>query len=248
MLRNILLTLSAAMVVALGAFAVSQGGAGAAHSPAQKTQEDMNATAKAKEARIVSQLGLTPEQKGDYDDLMAKIDAETAKMMALKSGHMEKGMEINKMLHAGLKKIFKPEQYAKWRNLWNSPERGDVFSEKPSDGTPFGGHEARILASLNLTAKQKDQIREHYAEMDALVAEIHGRGDICDISVNKRFVEGMQKIMTKEQYASYKKQWDAIMGPMKKVNVTAAPARRVRVEGQPASGQSDQKIAGKAGG
>lgn len=267
MLRNILLTLSAGMVVALGAFAISQGGAARTDSGSTVKKQSFDDGTASYEAKVIGQLGLSKKQKAQYDALHVKLDAETKKMMAMKSGHVKKGMEINKMLHAGLKKIFTKAQYAKYMKLWGRGADGDAvatdtltFKSQGAMGRgtpmPFGADtEKKILASLGLTEGQEKQIEQLYVEVDLKTKEMKTLIEAGDTmaaghkssEINKFLKDGMKRIMTPAQYASYKKQWDAIMAPYLKRDGKAYSPARLMAPGRNGNG-GNTKVAGKAGG
>ena len=66
--------------------------------------------------------------------------------------------------------------------------------------------------------------------------------------INKFLNDGMKRIMTPAQYASYKRQWETIMAPYLNKGGAHSPARLMAPGGNSPQGGGEQKVAGKAGG
>jgi hypothetical protein len=229
MRKYTLMALAAAMVASLGAFAIGQ-----ANASKPTSYDTAVAAAHAKEARIVAQLKLSAEQKAKYDVLQEKLQAETKAMHAMKSGHMERGVEINQRLHAGLKKIFTPTQYADYNRLWSQGDSGGrfAFPGPPRDtvkhnATVVGDRSPQLVSDDEVLRRsgaselQIEKVHNLYAELEAGRSELKALWQTGDddaiwkksMDLNKEFKAGIQKILTPAQYTEYKRIWDELLGP-----------------------------------
>lgn len=80
--------------------------------------------------------------------------------------------------------------------------------------------EEEILAKLELSDQQKDQVAEFrakLAEMDEEFRELSRDGDTSEIAkrgeeINREVRENMQRILTEDQYQKYVRLWDEALG------------------------------------
>lgn len=196
-------------------------------------KQSLDSSLEAKEKRIVAQLGLSDEQKQRYLALQDDLHRQTAEMMTLPSGHVERGMEINAFLHKSLRQIFTPEQYAKYMQLWSarataSPSAGKnanapKLEDPMASGTPFGGTDEDILSRIRpgLTAKQWEAYAALRVEMDEMNQEMYRllrEGDTMKAGfmsgdINRANLEGMKKVLKPAQYQQWIDMWDEVMSP-----------------------------------
>jgi hypothetical protein len=230
MRKYTLIALAAVMVASLGAFAIGQSNASKPSS-----YEAAVAASHAKEAGIVAQLKLSAAQKAKYDALQDKLRAETKAMHAMKSGHMERGVEINKMLHTGLKKIFTPTQYAEYKRLWSHGESGGSYARLGhapevvkqnarviEDGrSPMGISDDEVLRKVGASDLQIQKVHNLYTELEAGRSELKelwktGDDDAIwkkSMELNQEFRAKVQKILTPAQYKEYSRIWREALAP-----------------------------------
>ena len=80
----------------------------------------------------LSRLGLTADQWARFRRLRAEIDADTLELYQMRTGHRERGLEINRKWTGGLQEILTPEQYRKYQAYWT----GDPVVVTPVKAVP----------------------------------------------------------------------------------------------------------------
>jgi hypothetical protein len=218
------------MVASLGAFALGQ-----SHNQLQASHDSAIAALNKKEAAIVAKLKLTSKQRAEYDALTARIVAETKAMHATKSGHIEKGIQINQSLHTGLAGILTPEQYRQYKALWSgSPTSGNGYARLGSAPT-VTTQNARVVDQAPAFAKSDDEILQECGASQAQIEKVHnlyqelevGRMELKALEttgdsdaiwkkagdLNLQFRGGVQKILTPAQYKEYRRIWDQMLAP-----------------------------------
>jgi hypothetical protein len=214
MIRKSIALASIAMCLALTTYGIAQSLGTSSGKQAPKVKE----SPEQKQERILAALKLSKKQRQDYDKLVEWKKEETKKMYAQGAGAMEYGMKLNQGWRAGLQKIFTPDQWNMFVDMSGYgflATSGIAGTGSPADS--FGSKEDQILASLNLSDKQKKEIKELYAQLaieNQKLKELWDGTDAHAIGVqggkiNRMQNEGMKRIMTPEQHASYLKQWGA---------------------------------------
>jgi hypothetical protein len=237
-IKRIQMALAAVLLAALTVY-------GFAQKPESQTHaEESNIALKRHEARVIKALGLTAKQKSAYDALQAKLDADSAKLATMKSGQVERGMQINAELHAGLKRIFTAAQYTKYMDMW-APT--DLSGQDPmASGTPFGGTDEAILGKLKITSTQWAEYREYQKENEVklqqyreLMKKDPDKGAWFGHELNRWTRSTMRRILGEDKYYEWIRLWDEVMSPY-----LANGAKRA----SQARSAGSRSVAGKAGG
>jgi hypothetical protein len=229
-MKHTLIALSAVMVASLGAFALGQ-----SHNQLLASHDSAIAALNTKEAAIVAKLNLTSKQRTQYKSLTAKMAAETKAMHAAKSGRIEKGIQINQKLHAGLASIFTPEQYRQYKALWGGAPSEDYGYAALGKAPVVTTQNARVVGQAPAFAKSDDEILQECGASQAQIEKVHnlyqelevGRMELKALEatgdsdaiwkkasdLNGQFRGGVQKILSPAQYKEYHRIWTEMMGP-----------------------------------
>lgn len=220
MIRKSLALASVAMCLALTTYGVAiafnspQGGAVAGAGSEPKSKEQIRFD------NAIEAIKLSPKQREEYDKAVIWMKEESAKMKAQGAGAMNYGVKLNTEWRAKLQKILTPAQWDKLLDLTGY----NYLKNENADTNPaakFGSLEDQILASLNLTSKQKKEIAELYKELEAETEKLNEiwKGDDWKAvgrqgsKINKMQKDGMKRILTPEQLAAYLKAWKQDVKP-----------------------------------
>ncbi len=187
----------------------------------------------------------TKEQKTAFAVLLKEREKRTKEFRELKGGAAEEGIKINKWYNEELKKLITARQYELYVEYWNeaktpaarvmtprwialpSAKQAEEKEKKtpapeaaPSKAPNFSSMEDNILAQLDLSQTQKEEVakaRENLAKENQAYKEIVKKGDANEIAkkageINKLARSSMQKIMTESQYAKYLSLWNGALG------------------------------------
>lgn len=208
--------LGAALAAMLSAYAIAQSIGGPRPGGTGDAYDD----------KVLSQLHLNAKQYAAYYNLRDKINIECEEMYKMPRGPQMKkrGIDINHELNDGMKKIFTPKQYETYCYLWSDEpfKKHDSPAPQGARTVPnWGKDEKTIVASLNLSADQQKaydvlerQLQKENKELYAMWENTDGTG-IGEKSseINRHWNEGIRKIFTPDQLASYIRQWDQVMAP-----------------------------------
>lgn len=220
---TLLISLSAygarAMLVGAQEGQVSTVGSASA-ARAAMTQAEFDRIIIERESRIVAQLGLSPQQRSQYDAFRIEQDEKTQIFRNRRPHRPEEGMELNAWWHSCIRQVFTPEQYNLYLRLWNragvgSVEGGRAIEVSAPATSSLEGEDDRILATLGLNARQKRQVAAHQEKMRIRRVErqeIRESGDRDTLlkhdAETVRVNQNMKNILTKDQYRRYRAAWD----------------------------------------
>jgi|GEM_PF-5670303 len=213
---NVMTAIGAALAIALSAYGFTQSFSPAGAPAASFDYDD----------HVLQQIGTTPAQLKRYRALRKHISAESQKMYKLPYEEMRpRGLEINRELRKGLQEIFSKKQYDQYCYLWSD----EPFRKKQSGATAprkmpnWGRTEEQILASLNLSERQKREVATLQKQLEKENQELRELWRTADGSgtgigeksaeINRHQNEGMKRILTPAQHASYLRQWKEVMAP-----------------------------------
>jgi len=214
---RVLAVLGVALAAMLSAYAIQQS-VGAPRS---------GGTGDPYDDQVLEKLRLNGKQYAAYYDLRDKVNRESEEMYKMSGGtsaKIKRGLEINKELNDGMKKIFTPKQYETYCYLW-SDEPFKKHDNAPPQGARtvpnWGKDEKSIVASLKLTPAQQKAYDELDKKTQQENQELYSMWQSTDGSqvgvksteINQHWNEGIRKIFTSDQLASYMRQWDQIMAP-----------------------------------
>jgi hypothetical protein len=187
---------------------------------AAMTQAEFDRIIIERESRIVAQLGLSPQQRSQYDVVRAEQAEKTQIFRNRRPHRPEEGMELNAWWHNCIRQVFTPEQYNLYLRLWNragvgSVEGGSTVEVAAASTNSLEGEDDRILATLGLNARQKRQAAAHQEKMRVRRVErqeIRASGDrdalLKHDAETVRINQNMKNILTKDQYRRYRAAWD----------------------------------------
>lgn len=238
MIKKIQMAIATAMLVAMAVYGWTQ----ATSADPNKGKNELDIALARHEARVVKSLGLNQKQTREYDELQAWLKNANSNLYNMSSGQVEKGLDINKELHKGLKRIFTSSQYSKYMNSWKPADLG-LSSDPMATGTPFGGADEAIMNKLKLSPKQWSQYRAYQQENENKLEEFRAvsktnptEGATLGRELNKWTKSTMRRILSEDQYYEWIRMWFDVMNPSIHGNQTHnAPT-------------SAPPIAGKAGG
>lgn len=176
---------------------------------------------------VLERLHLNSKQYESYYALRDKVNRDSEEMYKLPTMDAKKkrGLEINKYLREGMRKIFTPKQMDTYLYLW-SDEPFKSKDNPPPQGvreTPdWGKSEKTIVASLKLSPAQQKAYDDLDRKMKAETKELYAMWENTDgseigsksSSINRMWNEGIRKIFTPAQLESYLRQWNATMQPV----------------------------------
>lgn len=238
MIKKIQMAFATAMLVAMAVYGWAQ----ATGADPNKGKSELDIALARHEARVVKSLGLNAKQNKEYDELQTWLKNANSNLYGMSNGQVEKGLDINKELHKGLKRIFTPAQYGKYINSWK-PADLSLPSDPMASGTPFGGADEAIMNKLKLSPKQWNEYREYQRENEIKLEEFRNvsksnptEGAKLGRDLNKWTKSTMRRILSEDQYYEWIRMWFDVMNP----NIQGSQTHNA-----PTGGRS---IAGKAGG
>lgn len=191
-------------------------------------QEEFDRIIIERERVIVSQLGLNPEQKRQYDALREQQKEKTHIFRTRRPHRPEEGMELNTWWNNNLREVFTSEQYNHYLRLWSTGP-GSIASAV-TDNESLAEKDRRILTNLNLTYNQRRQIRTHQLKMEQrrigrqnLVQSGNREALMKYDAETVRINQGMKNILTPEQYRKYGEAWG--VAPSSNSGNAFSPAR-----------------------
>lgn len=228
MIRKSLAYASVAMCLALTSYGVAvalgvpQGGASRSNAGTEpKSPEQIRFD------NAIDAIKLSAKQRDEYDALVQWMKSETKKMKEQGAGAMNYGQSLNTKWRAKLQALLTPAQWDKLLDLTGYNYLKDevkVAGTSTQGGNPaakFGSLEDQILATLNLTKKQREEIDALYAAIDVETKKLDEiwKGDDWravgrqGTKINNMQKDGMKRILTPEQLAKYLKAWKQDVKP-----------------------------------
>lgn len=214
MLKKTLNLVGIAMALSLVTYAISESLPGSNDKATTKTRVKRGTGPTGnydRERDIVNKLNLTDDQYRAYAVVQETMRKGCDEMRKLKSGHMERGAELNRNMHDGLERAFGTLKYATYRRLWftgaEASTRGHV--------TSFGGADERILSEIGISSDQWKAYEDLQTKVDTMDAEIQAAWGAEDhktvyskgAALNRFNRDGMKKLLTKPQYEKWTAEW-----------------------------------------
>jgi hypothetical protein len=215
------------LLIGLSTYAVHaytpQAAAKASAPRAVSSQEEFDRIIIARETKIVGQLGLSPEQRRQYDALRLEQDRKTHAFRTRRPFRPEEGMELNVWWNTNVRKVFTPEQYNHYLRLWSTGPGSVAVPLRSLEQT-----DNDALVNLGLTPQQRQKVKAHQATMhkrsvgrQAVLQSgdsgVLTRYDAETVRINQR----MKSILTAAQYRTYCAKWSASLGN----GMAVSPAR-----------------------